>query len=117
MRLGILNEKQTEGGKKLITGEVSTYAMRLGFQLVENTDKQSENSPTHLIYASGKHGGQFHAGMAWAGETREVEPKPMYSLLFAIPELFDGEMRYMAWQETPCKYRIEESKPQEQAAA
>lgn len=115
MKYGILTEGQSQEGVAFIVGEISTYSMRLKITLVSNPDCQDNDKlPTHNIWATAKHGGQFHAGVAWLGTT--LKGDPMYSMAIAVPELFDGELRLMAWSEGGGQYRIEESKPQKEAA-
>ncbi len=109
MKQGKLTEIRNQDNTISITGEIVTYSMNIQFQMTENKEKRDDKSPTHLVYARGGHGRMFHAGVAWLSSTKDG--KPMYSIVFEIEELFEGEKRFCAWETISGTYRIENDKP------
>ena len=90
MALGTLLE--TQDG---ITGDIRTYSMCECFELIENKNIKNQNSPTHIIAMTGRHGKKFDAGVAWVQNHQNVGR--YFSLSFSVPELFEGEFRCAAF--------------------
>jgi len=107
--------KETQDGK--IVGEISTYAMFNSFELLENTNKKSNDSPSHTISMIGKQGNKFDAGVAWIQNHANVGK--YYSLSFQVPELLgDDEYRCGAFGngKGQGEYDIVINKPQKAVA-
>lgn len=78
-----------------INGNIRTYSMNENFTLIANQDRHTNDSPTHTIAMTGKHGQLFDAGVAWKG--KDKNGKSYFSCLFEVPELFDGKFACVGW--------------------
>lgn len=74
MKIGTLN--------KDLVGKISTLKNEFALKLVLNTDRRSENSPTHLVIGAGHGGKDFELGGAWQKEIKQGDQtgKHLYSL-------------------------------------
>lgn len=103
--------ENTRDGKVFVTGYIATYKIKLDFRLEVNANRADDKSPTHKIMGRGEHGDWFEAGAAWQGTSNRGER--YYSLAFNIPEIWDTEMRYAAWEDGNGGFDIRYSKPKE----
>ena len=113
--LGQIKE-QVENNVMMVRGNISTYSMNLSFKLEPCTHRQSDNSPTHDIWAKGLQGHVFHAGKAWQGKTQN-EGRNKYDLRIVIPELFNGEQSFIAIEDKGGFFVILPPREVEQEAA
>ena len=91
----IFEQPNQQGGPVRITGKISTYKLAIDFILEPETDRRTDASPTHSIKAkSPVHGGYFHAGAAWQGETNGQR---RFGLSIELPDL-DVQMDLVAFE-------------------
>lgn len=116
MNLGTLKETRDENGVISFSGQIRTYSLDLDFRLEGNLNRRNdETSPTHYIIGRGKHGKAFQAGAAWRGKTNAGDS--MFTLNFSIPEIWDEEMKFVAFDAKDGSYDIRASRPQEEKKA
>lgn len=113
MNVGTLKENTNqETGQLFISGHISTYKMHMPIRLEMVTNRMTNDSPTHVVLGKGVHGQYFQAGVAWQGETKQLER--MFTISMTIPDLEMHDVRYVAFKQKDGSFDIRVSKPVEE---